>query len=231
MSDAFMTAYAALDARMKIVDVIANNLANSETVGFKRDFGHILEGENGFDVGTAIDVSSGDLIATRNELDVAIEGPGFFAIQTPQGVRYTRNGTFALNSEGDLVTKDGMPVLSTTDSPIRVGEGTITVDDTGAILVNGSEVGTLRLVNFKSPAGLEKEGLSRFRWTGSPGDIENVPEPRVKSGHIEKSNVNSIDEMVHLMAAYRDFESVQRTIKTLTSDMNAKLIQELGRLG
>jgi flagellar basal-body rod protein FlgF len=231
MSDAFMNAYSALDARMKIVDTIANNLANAQTTGFKRDFGRILESEYGFDVGTSVDLSSGDFIATRNDLDVAIQGEGFFAVQTPQGVRYTRAGNFALNAEGDLVTKDGMPVLSTSDSPIHVGEGTVTIEDTGAVTVDGNEVGTLKLVNFRKTEGLEKEGLHRFNWSGSPQDIEDVPEPKVKSGHLEHSNVNGVNEMVHLMAAYRDFESVQRTVKTLMTDMNTKLIQELGKLG
>jgi flagellar basal-body rod protein FlgG len=128
------------------------------------------------------------------------------------------------------VTKDGMPVLSTSDSPIHVGEGAIAIQDTGAVTVDGNEVATLKLVNFKKTDGLQKEGLHRFLWTGSPKDMEEVPEPQVKSGHLEHSNVNGIDEMVHLMAAYRDFESVQRAVKTLMTDMNTKLIQELGKL-
>src|SRR5436309_9823638 len=94
--DGFFNAYSALEARMKIVDVVANNLANSQTTGFKRDFGHVLQSEKGFDVGTRIDLSSGDLINTGNELDAAIDGEGFFAIQTEQGVRYTRAGSFSL---------------------------------------------------------------------------------------------------------------------------------------
>ncbi len=230
MSDAFMSAYAALDARMKLVDIIANNLANAQTTGFKRDFGRILDAEDGFEVGASVDLSSGDMIATNNDLDVAIQGAGFFAVQTPQGIRYTRAGNFALSVDGDLVTKDGMPVLSTSDSPIHTGPGKITIDDTGAVSVNGSEVGTLKLVIFKKTNGLEKEGLARFKWSGSPQDMEEAPEPRMKSGHLEHSNVNSMNEMVHLMAAYRDFESVQRTVKTMMTDMNTKLIQELGKL-
>jgi len=230
MSDAFSAAYSALDARMKIVDVIANNLANAETTGFKRDFGRILESQNGFDVGTAVDLSPGDFFATNNDLDVAINGSGFFAVQTPQGIRYTRAGSFELSSKGDLVTKDGMPILSTSNSPIHVGEGAVAIRDTGAVTVDGNEVATLKLVNFKKTEGLQKEGLYRFLWNGSPQDVEDVPEPSVKSGHLEHSNVNGINEMVHLMAAYRDFESVQRAVKTLMTDMNTKLIQELGKL-
>lgn len=230
MSDSFTAAYSALEARMKMVDVIANNLANAQTTGFKRDFGRILQSESGFDVGTAVDLSSGDLIATRNDLDVAINGPGFFAVQTPQGVRYTRNGSFALDDKGDLVTKDGMKILSTSDTPINVGEGAISIMDTGVVTADGNEIASLKIVNFKNTEGLQKEGLHRFIWNGSPQDVENAPEPKVKSGHLEHSNVNAIDEMVHLMAAYRDFESVQRTVKTLMTDMNTKLIQELGKL-
>jgi flagellar basal-body rod protein FlgG len=230
MSDAFASAYSALEARMKIFDVIANNLANTETVGFKRDFGRILHAEEGFDVGTAVDFSPGDLIPTKNPLDVAINGSGFFAVQTPRGERYTRNGSFSLSDKGDLVTKDGMAVLSTNNSPIHIGEGEIGIQDNGVITVDGNEIATLKIVGFKNANMLEKEGFHRFAWKGAPQDMENVPEPRVASGNLEHSNVNGVDEMVHLMAAYRDFESVQRTVKTLMTDMNTRLIQELGKL-
>ena len=231
MSDSFTAAYSALQARMKMVDVIANNLANAETTGFKRDYGRILDGEDGFDVGTAVDLSPGDLIVTKNELDVAINGSGFFAIQTPQGVRYTRNGSFSLSDKGDLVTKDGMKILSTSDSPIHVGEGQIAIGDNGALMVDGNEIATLKLVTFKKTEGLQKEGFHRFTYNGDAADIQSVQEISVRAGHLEHSNVNAVDEMVHLMSAYRDFESVQRTVKTLMTDMNTKLIQELGKLG
>jgi len=230
MSDAFSTAYTALDARMKMIDVIANNLANSETTGFKRDFGRILQSEEGFDVGTAVDLSPGDLISTKNNLDVAINGQGFFAVQTPTGVRYTRAGNFALSADGDLVTKDGMKVLSTSDTPINIGDGDVSIGDNGAVLLDRNEIATLKVVNFKKPEGLQKEGFHRFSWTGAPEDVEAVPEVRVKGGHLEHSNVNATNEMIHLMSAYRDFETVQRTVKTLMSDMSTRLIQELGKL-
>jgi flagellar basal-body rod protein FlgF len=230
MSDAFSDSYFALDARMKMLDIIANNLANAETTGFKRDFGTILELENTYQVGTSVDLSPGDLVATQNDLDVAINGAGFFAVQTPQGIRYTRAGNFALSDKGDLVTKDGMPVLSSSDSPIHVGAGSITIQGDGVVSADGNEIATLKIVNFRTTEGLQKEGFHRFLWSGSPQDIEDVPEPTVKSGYLERSNVNSGNEMVHLMAAYRDFESVQRAVKTLVTDMNTKLIQELGKM-
>ncbi len=230
MSDSFIDAYSALEARMKIVDVITNNLANANTIGFKRDFGHILQGETGFDVGTHIDLGPGDLVGTGNELDVAINGSGFFVVETPNGPRYTRAGGFGLNAQGELVTKDSMRVLSTSGTPIVVGEGKIEIRDGGIIMADGNEVATLKVVTFNDPTKLQKEGFQRLAWMGDPSGIQTASDPQVKGGYIERSNVNAIDEMVHLMSAYREFEAVQRTLRTLMTDMNTKLIQELGSL-
>jgi flagellar basal-body rod protein FlgF len=230
MSDPFIEAYSALEARMKIVDVITNNLANANTTGFKRDFGHILQNETGFDAGTKVDLSPGDLVTTGNELDVALNGPGFFAIQTPNGVRYTRNGSFNLDAKGELVTKDGMAVLNSSGSTINVGRGKVAIQDGGIVTVDGNEIATLKIVNFTDPQKLQKEGLSRLIWTGAPDGVQDAPDIHLKSGALERSNVNAIDEMIHLMSAYREFEAVQRTLKTLMTDMNSKLVQELGKL-
>jgi flagellar basal-body rod protein FlgG len=230
MSDAYIDTYSALDARMKLIDAIANNLANANTTGFKRDFGHILRNAVGSEAGTRIDLSPGESVSTGNELDVAIGGAGFFVIDTPNGQRYTRSGNFALNSAGELVTKDGMKVLSTSDSPITVGEGKLEIRDGGVVAVDGNEVAMLKVVTFADATKIQKEGLARFVWKGAPGGVQTVSDPAVQGGYLEKSNVNTIDEMVHLMSAYREFESVQRALRTLTSEMNGKLVQELGRL-
>jgi flagellar basal body rod protein FlgG len=230
MSDAFVTAYTSLDARMKMVDVIANNLANAKTTGFKRDFAHVLSSDEMVEVSSKTDFTSGDFVATGNDLDVAIHGNGFFAIDTPTGTRYTRVGSFAVSPNGDLITKDGMRVLSSTSSTINVGVGNVKISDGGVVSVDGNEVGTLKLVNFRNPELLEKEGQSRLVWNGAAEDIQDAPEPLMKSGYLEQSNVNAVQEMSQLIAAYRDFESAQRVLKTLMTDMNSKLIQELGKL-
>ena len=230
MSNPYNDTYTALDARMRIVDTIANNLANANTNGFKRDFGYILEGAIRSEAATQLDLSPGQIFSTGNELDVAINGPGFFVIDTPNGPRYTRAGNFALNTSGELVTKDGLKVLSTSNSPISIGEGKVEIRDGGVVTVDGNEVGSLKIVTFDDVRGIQKEGLSRFAWKGSPGGIQTVSDPAVQGGYLERSNVNAIDEMVHLMSAYREFEAVQRGLKTLMTDMDGKLIQELGRL-
>ncbi len=231
MSDGFIDTYSGLEARTKIVDAITNNLANANTAGFKRDFGFILENETRIDAATQVDLAPGDLVPTANPLDAAINGPGFFALETPSGVRYTRSGNFGVNAAGELVNKDSLKVLSTSGSSIVVGEGEVEIRDGGIVTVDGNEVATLKVVNFANPAMLMKEGLSRFAWNGSASGVQNVSDPPVKGGYLERSNVNAIDEMVHLMSTYREFEVVQRTLKTLMTDMNSKLIQELGKLG
>jgi flagellar basal-body rod protein FlgG len=170
------------------------------------------------------------MVSTRNDLDVAIDGNGFFAIQTPNGVRYTRNGSFSLNESGDLETKDGMKVLSSSGSPINVTGSNVAIQDGGIVTADGNEVATLKIVTFKDNNLIQKEGMNRLIWNGPPDGVQDVDVPRVKGGALERSNVNSMIEMVHLMAAYRDFESVQKTLKTLETDMTGKLVQELGNL-
>jgi flagellar basal-body rod protein FlgF len=230
MSDSFIDTYTALEARLKVIDVIANNLANANTDGFKRDFAHILQNANGFDVGTEVDLAPGEMISTGNDLDVAINGPGFFAIQTPNGVRYTRDGSFILDADGELVTKEGMPVLSKNGSTISVGRGKAAIQDGGIVTIDGNEAATLKIVTFNDPVKLQKEGSNQLAWNGSPEAVQDVPEPRLKGGSLERSNVNAMDEMVHLMASYREFEAVQKSLRTLMSDLNSKLIGELGKL-
>ena len=165
MNDAVFSAYQALEARMKMVDIIANNMANVQTSGFKRDFGQVLQetAEDGtalIEVYSKVDLGPGDLVSTGNDMDVAIEGSGYFAVETDNGIRYTRNGSFMVSGDGELVMKDGTRVLDDGDSPIPLGRGRISIQDTGDVLVDGNTVATLKLVDFNDPNFLQKEGLS-----------------------------------------------------------------------
>ena len=234
MNDAVFTAYEALEARMKMVDIIANNLANAQTTGFKRDFGQILEEATGtgtnIEVYSLVDLAPGALVTTGNELDAAIDGPGFFVVDTDNGIRYTRNGSFSVNADGELVLKDGLRVLSDGNSPIFVGPGKVSIQDGGDVLADGNVVATLRIVDFNDPKYLRKEGMFRFEWTGDAADVADVLEPRLKSGHLEKSNVNSIAEMIGLMTAFREFESVGQVLRSVTTEMDKQLLAELANL-
>jgi len=228
---ALNSASTGLTALSTSLDIIANNLANANTTGFKRDFGHILDAEIGSQAASQVDLTPGAIVSTGNELDVALNGPGFFVVDTPQGQRYTRAGNFAVNADGQLVTKEGLKVLSSTGSAISVGDGKLAIGDGGVVTVDGNETATLKVVTFNDVSKIEKQGLSLFAWTGNPNGIQNVSDPPVKGGYLEKSNVNTVNEMVHLVEAYREFESVQKALKTLMTDMDGKLVQELGKLG
>ena len=146
------------------------------------------------------------------------------------GTRYTRNGSFSVNAAGELVLKDGLRVLGDGGTPIFLGEGDVRIQDGGEILVDENVVATLRVVDFDDPRYLKKEGMFRLEWTGDATGISDVPEPRIKSGHLERSNVNSIVEMVELMTAFREFESVAQTLRSITTDMDKQLLAELADL-
>src|SRR6187431_2064200 len=188
MSDAFTNAFVGLDSRMKLIEIVTNNLANAQTTGFKRDFGRVLESEQLLDVGTTLDATAGVVAFTGNPLDAAVDGEGFFAIQTPAGVRFTRNGSFSLNEDGDLVTKQGMKVLSSSGSPINVTGNNIGIQDGGIVTADGNEVATLKIVTFQGINLLQKEGSNQFIWNGPAEGVQDVDEPRVKSGSLERSN-------------------------------------------
>ena len=232
MSDAVFSGYEGLASRMRIVDIIANNLANVQTTGFKRDFGQVLEEvvsatETKVEVVSQVDLTPGVLVSTGRDLDSAIDGSGFFVLETDNGTRYTRNGSFSVSAEGELILKDGLRVLGEGDAPIVVGQGRVKVQDGGEISVDGNVIGTLRIVDFNDPRFLRKEGMFRYEWIGEPTGVEDVLEPRVKGAHLERSNVNAITEMMELMTAFREFESVSQTLRSITSEMDRQMLSEL----
>jgi flagellar basal body rod protein FlgG len=236
MSDALFSAYQALEARTHIVDIVANNLANAQTSGFKKDFSQVYEEvvneEGATDIGvrTHIDLSTGMLETTGRALDAAIDGPGFFVVATDAGERYTRAGNFQVNADGELVLSDGFRVIGADGGPIVMGEGAPRIDGGGDVFVNENLVGTLRIVNFDDPSQLEKEGASRFRWVGDESGVADSIDPRVRGGHLEASNVDPVMEMINLMSAFREFESMTQTLRSISNDMDQKLISELGSL-
>lgn len=236
MSDALFSAYQALETRMQIVDIVANNLANVETSGFKKDFTQVFEevvneeGATHIGVRSHIDMSTGVHQATGRELDAAIDGPGFFVVEFEGEYRYTRAGSFQVNADGEMVMQDGLRVLGGDGGPIVLENGPVRIDRNGDVYVNEGVVGTLRVVDFDDPALLEKEGLSRFRWTGENAGVRDAIEPRVMGGYLESSNVNPVMEMITMMDAFRDFESMSQTLRTIANNMDQRLITELGSL-
>lgn len=243
-------------AAMKRLDVIASNLANASTNGFKQDrltFESVLAGnQNPPAVPPAqtadpvllqdtllTDYSAGALVQTGNTLDVALQGDGFFAVRTPDGVAYTRQGSFRLSTDGTLVTASGYQVLSKAGErpeegqPIKldVGQtgGRPVVDNQGNITLNGEPVASLAIYDFPKPYQLTKAANTLF--TAGAGVTPQAASPltAVVQGSLEQSNVDSISQMVQMVEASRYFESCTKAVRSF-DDMAAKATSDLARV-
>ena len=231
----------------KQIDMIANNIANLNTTGFKSErpiFEKTLAAEGGLlssslkkDIapaspwesesytgfkGSYADLTQGSIENTGNPLDVALQGKGFFVVQSTDGERYTRAGSFKLDATGRLVTQDGLPVMGQ-GGEIVLGNGEVTFTADGGVKLNGQSAGKLRVVDL-SAASLEREPGQRFKIAdGAASDIEK---PSMVGGAIEASNVNAVRELADMILASRLFEgfkNVQQTEAQLDQQRNEKL--------
>ena len=228
-------------------EVSANNLANANTVGYKKDtvvagsFSNMLlyrlddppvtgnlppvVGNIAMGVqltGIVTDYSKGTQIQTGNQLQFALNGEGYFAVATPAGERYTRNGEFSLDSDGILSTIDGFPVLGK-NGEIIVTAGEISVDSSGTVFAGDKKIDSLRVVTFSGT--LQKEGASLFA-AENPEEMEN---PEIFQGSVEESNANAITEMVNMIEIMRAYEANQKVLQTHDSTLE-KAVNEIGRV-
>ena len=225
----------AATAKMLEMEVIANNLANISTSGFKADrvdFKELLQQEtitandqtpnngsedNAFVLGASYTKTDeqGSLSITDNPLDIALDGKGFFKVLTPGGVRYTRGGHFQANATGQLVTSVGHSLLDQVGNPISLQGAKMSVSQDGIITDDsGTEIAKLAVVQLESPKGLRKEGNSYF----VPNDPQNtkelpIPSTRVVQGTIEDSNVNATLELTKMIEVSRTFENLMRMLE------------------
>lgn len=240
MAGGTYAALSGLRTRMEQLDRLAADIANAKTAGYKAervttnaaerpDFGKALQAAVDVTPGPGhLDFRPGSLERTGRDLDFAIEGRGFFVIDTPQGPRYTRNGNFSLAADGTVTTADGHPVQSTT-GPLKVGRGgAITVADDGTVSVGAQSAGKLRIVDFGDYTELQREDLGRFRApsAATAGDASGAT---VRAGTLEASNVSVVDRMVALTEVARGFEALQRGLNILSTELDGRAITELGR--
>ncbi len=219
----------------KRYDIIANNLSNLQTVGFKKDvpvfdkvLTEALSSSHGEDPVSSLTVfQQGDLQSTRNDLDLAIEGEGFFKVKTPAGVRYTRNGNLRLNQDGVLLDSKGHPVLGR-GSEITLRGSQISIDKDGTIWTDGNSQGKIDLVTFKDLRDLKKEGSNLYR-NGSEQEEIEAPESRIHQGSLEQSNVNPMEEMVRIIDAFRSFQACHKVVQ-VEDELNAKAVNDLARV-
>lgn len=228
-------------ALQRQMDVLANNIANINTTGFKaeqvlfEEYVMPVARDNDFptldqplsyvqDWATIHDLAGGAIVQTGSELDVALNGEGFFAVQTPAGERWTKAGAFQLDNNGTLVDSSGNPVLGA-GGPITFGpdETGITIGADGAISSSAGARGQLRIVEFANPQALVREGANLF----SGGTPTASTSTRVMQGHIERSNVSGVAEMAEMIRVTRAYESVA-SLAQKQDDMRRNAIQRLG---
>lgn len=268
------TALSGAVAQSLKLDTIANNIANVNTTGFKKDqqtfseYLTALEKEqdvmkvprmpasidsfyelNGGDkafvdaAGTYTNFEQGSLKSTGGKLDVAIDGQGFFEVGTPTGVKFTRAGNFTVDGNGQLVTKDGNPVLleggegedglisgdNFDTRTVRVsGAQAITISDAGEVFEGETKLGKLSVVNVANTDALQKVGNNYYtKKENMSAEITAIKNPSLKQGFLETSNVNIINEMTDMIMAQRVFEGTQKAISAY-DNMSDKLINQVG---
>lgn len=225
-----------MQPRMLRLEVLANNLANIDTTGFKKEniFVQVLNETNnlsatanatgkgelaGLDVKQFTDFSAGSMRPTNNPLDIAIEGNGFFVIETPRGIRYTRNGNFMLAADGTVVTLQGQPVMGSGGKIQfpqlqKITDGKLAISENGEITLNQTAIGKFKIVDFENLTKLKKEGSSVFVAPDDerPREVENST-TKIRQGYLEESNVEGIAEMIAMVELNRSFESDQKSIQ------------------
>lgn len=247
--DSLWVAKTGLEAQQTRMAVVAQNLSNVNTTGYKRGraiFEDLLyqnvvqaggltsqqtEAPTGLNLGTGVRIvatdkqfAQGNLITTNNPFDVAIEGRGFFQILLPDGTQaYTRDGTFQLSQDGQLVTSSGYEVSPSVNIPVGAQTVTVGVDGVVSVIVSGSpdpvQIGTLQITDFVNPAGLQARGENLFLETVASGP----PQPgtpglnglgTIVQGALETSNVNVVEELVNMIETQRAYEMSSRAISS-----------------
>lgn len=220
--------YVALSKEIGIlrdVDVTANNIANATTTGFESDtllFTDFLssttpqENKVAFanDISTYRNTAQGTLQITGNALDAAIEGAGYFVVQTPLGPRYTRNGNFKINGDGNLVTSEGYTVLDDSGQAITFDsiDRVIQIRDDGTINVDNTDRSILKIVQFDNPQLMHRQGNSLYSSEAKPKPAQDF---RVLGGVLERSNVEPFTELTHMMYVSRSIQSVSQLITNI----------------
>lgn len=236
----------AMRPKMTRLETLANNLANINSTGFKKDklFVQMLNEQtdgpgqggdlDGVRVKSYVDFTEGSLEETGNPLDVALQGPGFFAVTTPAGTRYTRAGSFRFDTEGKLVTQDNLPVQGA-DGVIRLPQTRLDARDGIRVLENGEVMldkdllGRLRIVHFPAQTELMKDGQAFFRTAPGQAMLEGPGEAtRVRQGFLEESNVEGIEEMMAMIELNRSFETDQKALQALDASLERSM--DVGRV-
>ncbi|MGH9488538.1 MAG: flagellar hook-basal body protein [Terriglobales bacterium] len=246
MESGIYAACSALIARMHQLDILANNLANANTTGYKQEsqffqaltaasgsqpLGALNQAVNQFGVlsGQQLNLTPGSDQITGNPLDVAIQGQGFLTVQTPAGVAYTRDGNLRIGAKGELLSSQGDPILGEQPkgklAPIYLPSGKISISANGTIAVNGATAAKLHLAEFTSPAQIKPLGDTYL--TAPAADVRTATDSSVTGGELETSNVNPIQAETNLITLQRHFDLLERALQIYQQDFNQPATTEL----
>jgi flagellar basal-body rod protein FlgF len=245
MDSGYYAAFAGLVARTQALDTAASNLANAQTAGYRAEREYFrsvlldpLQGDsqlgatvNNFGVlgGDRLDLAQGMLTPTGNALDLAIEGQGFFAVETPGGVRYTRDGSFHRTRDGRLVTAAGEPVLSTQGMPIPVPPGEVSVGADGALSVGGGTVASVGVFTFPTGTQLTPEGKNHY--VQPPKVVATLATAStVHQGALEAANQDVIQGSLDLIVMQRQAETMQHALTIFHTEFNKTAAEDLPRV-
>jgi flagellar basal-body rod protein FlgF len=227
VENASYIALSRLIAQQRALDVRATNIANVNTPGFKAEsvvFSDFLVQQKGVatppggrtvqmvqDRATWRDFTEGQMLKTGNPLDLALQGDGFFTLNTSHGVRFTRSGRFTISSAGQIVDLSGNALQGTDGKPINVppDSAALTVDGDGGISSDGAPIGKFRIVRFDDPQSMKAEGNSQFSSKQPPREVD---QPQILQGSVEAANVQAITEVTQMMAEMREFEFASQFI-------------------
>jgi|ERR1039458_3525248 flagellar basal body rod protein FlgG len=236
------TAASGLRARMESLDLLANNVANASTSGYKadREFYSLYVAPEAQDADPPstmplierpwIDLSQGTLRATGNPLDVALSGKGFFSVDGPAGTLYTRNGNFRLDSAGKLVTPEGYPVRGASGAVTLEAALPIEISGDGSIQQGGQTIGQLSVADFPGALGILKQGSNYFRTADPDLKPAAASGASVEQDKLEDSNAGSAEAAVRLVGIMRQFEMLQKAAQ-IGNDMGKQAIEQVARVG
>jgi flagellar basal-body rod protein FlgF len=245
MDSGFYSAFTGLAARMESLDVVANNLANVNTSGYKsqnefyrsfeaslhnRGLTPVNQAINDYGVlgGSRTDFSAGSLDPTGNDTDIAIDGQGFFDVKTKTGADlYTRNGNFSLNTQRQLVDSQG-DLVQGDNGPIQIPTGKLTVSTDGTVSVDGAIVAKVKVVDFPTNLALTPEGSTDFAAPDGAAKPDDAPD--LREGMLEASNSNAMAGAVALIDLQRNAEMMQRALTIFNTDFNQTAVQELSHV-
>jgi flagellar basal-body rod protein FlgF len=245
MDSGYYAAMTGLVARTEALDTAAANLANAQTAGYRAEreyFRSVVVGTDGQDSqlgqavnrygllgGDRLSMAQGSLQQTGNPLDLAIEGNGFFAIQTSNGVRYTRDGSFHRSRTGGLVTAANEPVLSSTGQPISIPPGEVAVGASGVISVSGGAVATVGVIGFSDNAQLKPEGANRYV---APDGIKATQsrDAAIHQGALEGANQDVVQGTLDLVMMQRQAEMMQKALTVFHTEFNKTATEDLPRV-